>query len=194
MKVSRAQAEQNRNRIVDVAAEMFREHGFDGIGVADLMKAAGLTHGGFYGHFKSKEELAGEACARALSKSRDKLAAVAQAGSDDPLADVIGTYLSERHRKEGGKGCAFAALGADAARHSKPLRSVFSTGVENYLEVLTDIVPGRTKPERRKKAMATLSAMVGALVLSRAVDDAGLAKDILAATAANLTAPPAGNA
>jgi TetR/AcrR family transcriptional repressor of nem operon len=194
MKVSRAQAEENRNRIVDVASEMFREHGFDGIGVADLMKAAGLTHGGFYGHFKSKEDLAAEASGRALSKSRDRLAAVASSASGDPLAELIGSYLSDRHRKEVGKGCAFAALGADAGRHGKPLRSVFAKGVEDYLAVLSDIVPGRTKSERRRKAMATLSGMVGALVLARAVDDANLGKEILAATAASLTAPPAGSA
>ncbi|ARQ02192.1 TetR/AcrR family transcriptional regulator [Pseudorhodoplanes sinuspersici] len=193
MKVSREQAEKNRRRIVEVAGEMFREHGFDGIGLADLMKKAGLTHGGFYGHFKSKEALAAEASARALSKSCDKLAAVADAASGDALAALVGSYLSDRHRKEIGKGCAFVALGADAARHGKPLRSAFAKGVDDYLAVLSDIVPGRTKAEKRKKAMTTLSGMVGALVLARAVDDENLAKEILVATAASLTAPTVGN-
>ena len=192
MKVSRAQAEENRSRIVDVAADMFREHGFDGIGLANLMKKAGLTHGGFYGHFESKEALAAEAAACALSKNGETLSAVAEGAKGDPLAALVTSYLSERHIKERGKGCAFAALGADAARHGKPLRSVFRKGVDGYLAVLSGLVPGRTKAEKRKKAMATLSGMVGALVLARAVDDADLAKEILAATAANLTAPPAG--
>ena len=194
MRVSREQAEANRRRIVDVAGELFREHGFDGIGLADLMKKAGLTHGGFYGHFKSKEDLAAEAAERVLSKNGERLSVVIEGAKGDPLSALVTSYLSERHIKERGKGCAFAALGADAARHGKPLRSVFTTGVEDYLARLSDIVSGRNKAEKRKKAMATLSGMVGALVLARAVDDANLGKEILAATAASLTAPPAGNA
>ena len=194
MKVSREQAGENRRRIVEVAAELFREHGFDGIGLADLMKKAGLTHGGFYGHFRSKEDLAAEAAARALSKSRETLSAVADGAKGDPLAALVSAYLSERHIKERGAGCAFAALGSDAPRHGKPLRSVFRKGVEDYLAILADLVSGRTKAEKRKKAMAALSGMVGALVLARAVDDADLTKEILAATASSLTTPPAGNA
>ena len=194
MRVSREQAEANRRRIVEVAGELFREHGFDGIGLADLMKKAGLTHGGFYGHFKSKEDLAAEAAERVLSKNGERLSAVIEGAKGDPLSALLTSYLSERHIKERGKGCAFAALGADAARHGKPLRSVFTTGVEDYLARLSDIVSGRNKAEKRKKAMATLSGMVGALVLARAVDDANLGKEILAATAASLTAPTTGNA
>src|SRR5688500_5237003 len=109
MKVSRAQAEENRNRIVDMASELFREHGFDGVGVADLMKAAGLTHGGFYGNFKSKEELAAKASERALSKNIARLSTVIGDAKDDPLAALVTSYLSERHIEERGDGCAFSA-------------------------------------------------------------------------------------
>ena len=192
MKVSRAQAEENRNRIVDVASALFREHGFDGVGVADLMKAAGLTHGGFYGNFKSKEELAAKASERALSKNIARLSGVIEDAKGDRLSALVTSYLSERHIEERGDGCAFSALGADAARRGTLLRSAFTKGVEDYLAQLSGIVPGRTKAEKRKQAMATLSGMVGALVLARAVDDANLAKEILAATAASLTTPPTG--
>ena len=193
VKVTREQAEENRRRIVEVAGELFREHGFEGIGLADLMKKAGLTHGGFYGHFKSKEDLAAEASERVLSKNAERLSVVIERAKGDPLSALVTSYLSECHITERGKGCAFAALGADAARHSAILRSAFTKGVEDYLAHLSEIVPGRTKAGKRKKAMATLSGMVGALVLARAVDDANLAKEILAATAASLTTPPAGS-
>jgi TetR/AcrR family transcriptional repressor of nem operon len=127
------------------------------------------------------------------------LSAVIGDAKDDPLSALVTSYLSERHIKGRGDGCAFAALSADAARHGTLLRSAFTKGVEDYLAHLSEIVPGRTKAEKRKKAMATLSGMVGALVLARAVDDANLAKEILAATAASLTAaslttPPSGRA
>ena len=194
MKVSRERAEENRRRIVEVAGEAFREHGFDGIGLADLMKKAGLTHGGFYGHFKSKEDLGAQASAAALSKNRQTLLAVTEGAKGDPLAALVTAYLSERHIKDRGAGCAFAALGSDASRHGKPLRAVFRKGVDDYLAMLTDLVPGRTKAEKRKKAIATLSGMIGALVLARAVDDGDLAKEILTATAASLTAPSAAKA
>src|SRR5262245_10098091 len=112
MKVTREQAVENRERIVAAAARLFREHGFDGIGVADIMKSAGLTHGGFYGHFGSKDDLAAEACARALDRSVTKWDAIA-AADGDPLATIVGSYLSEAHRDRPGSGCMVAAVGSD---------------------------------------------------------------------------------
>src|SRR5688572_26849623 len=111
MKVSREQAALNRERILEVAAQLFRERGFDGIGVADLMKEAGLTHGGFYGHFSSKEELIAEASARALTSTFALLSKQAERGAGDPLSAVADTYLSSRHRDDPGTGCLLAALG-----------------------------------------------------------------------------------
>ena len=114
MKVSREQAAANRERIVEVAGKLFRENGFDGIGVADLMKAAGLTHGGFYGHFKSKDDLAGEACSRAMARASEKWAALARMPRGDPRAEIVKRYLTESHCDGPGAGCLFAALGLSA--------------------------------------------------------------------------------
>src|SRR4051812_12558688 len=110
MKVTREQADLNRARIVEIAAQRFREHGFEGIGVADLMREAGLTHGGFYGHFGSKEELMAEACTKALQRSRESWAKRAAAHPDDPLGEVARSYLHARHRDNPGQGCVMASL------------------------------------------------------------------------------------
>src|SRR5262245_37831732 len=110
MRVSREQAAANRERIVEAAARLFRECGFDGVGVDAIMKEAGLTHGGFYGHFGSKDDLAAEAVARALAQGTEKL------GGDMNLDAFVRAYLSERYCADRGDGCALAALGADMAR------------------------------------------------------------------------------
>src|SRR5438309_11707248 len=105
MKVSREQAARNRERIVETAAQRFRERGFEGIGVADLMKEAGLTHGGFYGHFSSKEDLIAEASARALAQSLALWGKLADRAPGDPLSALAGAYLISRHRDHPGAGC-----------------------------------------------------------------------------------------
>src|SRR5436309_12362099 len=112
MKVSREQAAQNRERIIEAAAQLFRERGFEGIGVADLMKKAGLTHGGFYGHFSSKDDLIAEASARALAGSLALLSNVAERPSGDPLSTIASGYLTSKHRDDPGTGCLLAALGS----------------------------------------------------------------------------------
>lgn len=188
MKVSRAQAETNRRRIIDVAGRLFRERGFDGIGVADLMKAAGLTHGGFYGHFKSKEDLAVQACSGALATNIKALSKVVDGATGDRFAEFIAFYLSDDHKNATGRGCTLAALGPDVARHGGALRSAFAEGVAAYLAILTDIVPGDSQAEKRQKAMATLCSIVGALILSRAIDNEEFADSFLAAAAADATA------
>lgn len=190
MKVSRAQAEENRARVIAVAGQLFRERGFDGIGVADLMKAAGLTHGGFYGNFKSKEDLIAQACGRALAGNLAHWSELLERPSRDPLAMLVRFYLSEEHRDAHGKGCVLAALGGEAARQGTSLRATFTEALGGYLRILSDLVRGRTKAARRRKALATLAAMVGAMVLARATDDPDLSREILAATAAELTAAP----
>src|SRR3979490_1853008 len=116
MKVSREQAAANRERVVEVAGKLFRERGFDGIGVADLMQAAGLTHGGFYGHFKSKDDLAAQACSRGPGRPSQKWARRAELSAGDARAELIKQYLSEAHRDASGNGCVLAALGSDAGR------------------------------------------------------------------------------
>ena len=116
MKVSREEATQNRERIIEAAAKLFRERGFDGIGVAELMKSAGLTHGGFYGHFASKEDLMAQACARAMEGALDTMHQVAESGDPNALSTIASAYLSTEHRDRTGDGCTLAALGAALRR------------------------------------------------------------------------------
>ncbi len=187
MRVTREQAERNRERIVDTASTLFREHGFDGIGVADLMKAAGLTHGGFYGHFESKDDLAAQSCAHAFARSLERWEHVAaRTPHADALRALVERYLDAHHRDAPAKGCALAALAAEAPRHGAGVRRVFADGARALLGVLEKAVPGRIRATRRKRALATLSGMVGAIVLARAVDDDALADEILEATRESL--------
>lgn len=190
MKVSREQAAANRDRVVEVAARLFRERGFDGIGVADLMKAAGLTHGGFYGQFKSKEDLAVEASARALAGTAERWPAMAARNPEAPLQALLDEYLSKGHRDKPGQGCALAALASDVARHDSPaLRRTFTEALRPLIDMLTRIVPDGPEPARRGEALAYLSAMVGALILSRVVDDRDLSDEILATVRASRLQP-----
>jgi TetR/AcrR family transcriptional regulator, transcriptional repressor for nem operon len=186
MRVSRVEAAQNRERIIEVAARLFRERGFDGIGVADLMKSAGLTHGGFYGHFASKEDLMAQACARALEGSLDALQRVAEHGGENGLSAVASAYLSPAHRDRPGEGCVLAALGAEAVRHGSPVRSAFTRGVRSALDMLTRLVPGKSKRAKRERALATYASMIGALVLARAVDDPELSEEVLQSVLASI--------
>lgn len=186
MRVSRAEAALNRERIIEVAAKLFRERGFDGIGVAELMKFAGLTHGGFYGHFASKEELMAHACARALDGSLDALHQAAERDGENALSAVASAYLSPAHRDRPGEGCALAALGAEAARHGSPVRGAFTQGVRSAVDMLTRLVPGKSKRAKRERAFAIYASMVGAIVLARAVDDAELSEEVLQSVLASI--------
>ena len=186
MKVSREQAAANREKIVNVASTLFRKHGFDGIGVADIMKAAGLTHGGFYGHFESKDDLAAEACARALSASQESWI---DASSEAGLDRVVRNYLTTRHRNDRARGCFFAALGSDIVRQPRAVRSAFTEGFRATIDKLLNLIPGRSAAMRRERALATMAGLVGALILSRAVDDPGLSDEILEAAAATFSRP-----
>jgi TetR/AcrR family transcriptional regulator, transcriptional repressor for nem operon len=185
MRVSREQAAANKERILDVAAKLFRERGFNGIGVADLMQEAGLTHGGFYGHFASKEDLEAQACARVVAESPEKWAAMAKTGRD-PWKAMIRSYLTPAHRDAPGKGCLFAALATDASRQGPGVRGAVTKGLGATLAMLARFAPGRTAAKKREKAVAALASLVGALVLARAVDDPALSEEILRATAASL--------
>ena len=163
MRVSREQAAENRDRIIDVAGRLFRERGFDGIGVAGLMKAA----------------------ARALARSSERWNAVAANAAEAPLDALLDSYLSGRHRDGKGEGCIYAALAADVARQENPtLRCCFTEGLRSSIDTLVRIIPGRSRAPRRQKALACLSTLVGALILARAVDDAELSDEILAAARA----------
>ena len=149
MKVSREQAAQNRERIVEAAAQLFRERGFDGIGVADLMKEAGLTHGGFYGHFSSKEDLIAEASARALTRSLALWSKVAERAPGDPLSAIAGVYLTSRHRDDPGTGCLLAALGPDVSRQGPAVRRAVTDHVRSACRSADEA--GSRQIESRKK-------------------------------------------
>jgi len=183
MRVSREQAALNRARIVEVAAKLFREKGYDGIGVADLMKGAGLTHGGFYGHFESKEDLLAEACAKALEGSVERWEHIAECKSPQEALDKIAhSYLSPDHRDHPGLGCSVTALGADIARLGPPARAALTGGVKGQVAVLEKLLPEPDEAERRRAALVAYASMVGAMMLARAVDDPALSEEFMQAT------------
>src|SRR4051794_29888485 len=148
MKVSREQAARNRERIVETAAQLFRERGFEGIGVADLMKEAGLTHGGFYGHFSSKEDLIAEASARVLTRSFELFSKVAERAPEDPLPAIASAYLSSRHRDKPGEGCLFASLGSDVSRQGRTVRRAVTDHLRSAVDLLVTLIPGKSKSAR----------------------------------------------
>jgi TetR/AcrR family transcriptional regulator, transcriptional repressor for nem operon len=186
MRVSRQQADENRDRIVGVAARQFRERGFDGIGVADLMKLAGLTHGGFYGHFESKEDLIAEACTRALADADRRWTRVAEQEPGNPLAAIAKRYLRAAHRDIPGEGCLLAALGPEVARQAAPVRRAFTAGFRSLVDLLAGLIHGKSKSARREQALAVWASLVGGMVLARAVDDPELSDEILRAVSGSI--------
>lgn len=180
MRVSRQKAAENREKIIAAAGALFRAKGFDRVGVADVMKAADLTHGGFYGHFESKDDLAAQASQRAMAHAAAVWAEIAAAAPKRPYVALLKHYLSPRHRDDPGHGCVLAALSGDAARCGKPVRNAFTDGLEHLIGIVAATVPGRSKAVRRRRAVAAVAELVGALILARAVDDAALSDEILA--------------
>lgn len=176
MKVTKTQARENRARIVETASVLFRERGYDGVSVADLMAAAGFTHGGFYKHFQSKADLMAEAAAIGFSRAVTYLSGV-------DAAQYVSEYLSRPHRDSLGAGCTLAALSADAARQPELIKKTFAAGIEDELATLArndSDLSDSAKSEARAKRIDTLAHAVGALVLSRSCpDDSPLADEIL---------------
>ncbi|MFF4056189.1 TetR/AcrR family transcriptional regulator [Streptomyces sp. NPDC001668] len=178
MRVTKAQAEQNRAHIVATAARLFRERGYDGVGVAELMAAAGFTHGGFYKHFRSKADLMAEASASGLSQIAARTEGVGP-------AEFVESYVSREHRDGRGDGCTLAALSGDAARQSADIKTEFAAGIENLLAALQ--APSGTsgdadQDQRAARGMVIdmLAHSVGAVMLSRACPDGSpLADEIL---------------
>ena len=183
MRVSRIQAAENRQTVINVASRLFREHGFDGIGLKDLMESAGLTQGAFYKQFASKDDLAAQASRRALESASRRWIDAAEADPQDPLGAVVTFYLSMAHRAERMDGCPVVALGSDAARQDADVKASFEAGIREYLEMLGNWVGEADGEEPGGKAMAILSTMVGAVLLSRAVNDERLARQFLQAAA-----------
>lgn len=171
MRITKEKRQENHDRIVAIASEMFRERGFDGVGVADMMQAAGLTHGGFYNHFASKEALIVEAAAKGFVETSERYA-------NYSVGDVIDAYISRQHRDTRGQGCPAAALSGEAARLPEDTRTVFGNGIAGLIAALETGLAGR--PDARPQAINLLAQAVGAVVLSRACPDGSpLADEIL---------------
>jgi len=185
MKVTKQQAQANRARIVETASTLFRERGYDGVGVADLMAAAGFTHGGFYKHFGSKTDLMAEAAACGLANSAD-------AAISSDLTDFMSHYVSREHRDNPGSGCTMAALCADAARQPESVKAAFAAGIERQLSAPSrkGQLPHESETdEMRARRIVLMAQAVGAVVLSRSCpDDSLLADEILDVCRAHILA------
>jgi TetR/AcrR family transcriptional repressor of nem operon len=181
MKVSREQVAENRQRILDAAAKLFRERGFESVTVAEVMSAAGLTHGGFYGHFESKDALIEAAMARLTGQPPQ--------GGELTLKNpghYADAYLSRQHRDNVGSGCPFAALGTEASRATKEVRHTLTQSLRSQIETLSTSLPGATPADRRRNAIAYLSTTVGGMMLARLVDDDSFSDEILASARASM--------
>src|SRR4051812_46272219 len=177
-RVSQAQAQQNRQQVVEAAARLFRERGVQGVSVAELMAEAGLTHGGFYKQFSSKEALVAEAAGQAFDELGGQLAARDERQPDDHAAAraaLLEYYLSPEHRDHAGEGCPTAGFAVDVAREEpgSPVRATYADGVAGFAKWLA--------PENTDEDLVTLSTMVGALLLSRATNGTELSDRILTA-------------
>jgi TetR/AcrR family transcriptional repressor of nem operon len=174
MKISKEQVAENRKRILDAAARLFRERGFEGVTVAEIMQAAGLTHGAFYGHFESKDDLIAQSCAHILGRGD------LRAG----LVDFAAYYLSAPHRDNPGGACLFSTLGTEAVRASVETRHALTESVRRQVRTFSESAPGSTADERRQAAVGSWAAMIGALLLARVVDDPVLSDQLMADTRA----------
>jgi TetR/AcrR family transcriptional regulator, transcriptional repressor for nem operon len=182
MRYSREHKQETHARIVRKASVRLREKGAHGVGVADLMKEAGLTHGGFYAHFDSREALVIEAFAYAIDRSIEHWRkTVAQMPPEKRLSTIVESYLSARHRDDPGRGCAVPALGAEIAREGPRARRAFAAKLEQMIEIMADQISGLPRKAARRQASATLATMIGALVLSRIAGIGEFSEEILAA-------------
>ena len=186
---SRAEKARNHERILELAAARFREVGIDGVGVAHLMKQAGLTHGGFYRHFGSRDDMVAEVVERTMASGRQALDRMTPKGDrQDVIAGLIDFYLSPAHRDSLPTSCPVTALVRDVARSNDRARSAYTQSVAVFLELFTRLAVGDRPKVRRAKAVGALSTLVGALSLARAVNDEELSAEILKSAAAEAKA------
>lgn len=182
MRYSREHKLETHARIVRKASVRLREKGAHGIGVADLMKDAGLTHGGFYAHFDSREALVIEAFAYAMDRSTERWRKLAeQTPPDKRLAAIVESYLTTVHRDDPGHGCAVPTLGAEIARESPKTRRAFAARLEQMIDMLAAQIPELPPKAARKQAMAAVATMMGTLVLARIAGSGDFSDEILGA-------------
>lgn len=180
MRYSREHKFQTHARIVKKASVKLRERGAHGIGVADLMKDAGLTHGGFYAHFDSREALVIEAFTHAMDRSTERWRKIsAETPAEKRLSKIVSTYLAPLHRDDLGHGCAVPALAAEIARESVKTRRVFAGRMEQMIDMLADQFHGVPRKAARKQAMAALATMMGSLVMARIAGSGEFSDEIL---------------
>ena len=182
---------ETHKRIVKIAAKRLREKGLAGVGIADLMKEAGLTVGGFYKHFASRDDLVAEAVGSAFGGWKRRMNAAASDGMPLSYESLIDDYLNDAHRDNPGTGCAFAALAGEIARSDKRTRALASEQIRNDIQWLAGLLPGKDKRSARSKAILAFSALVGAVSLARAVSDEALSREILKTVAKLLKDPAA---
>lgn len=183
MRYSADHKQQTHRRIVQTAARAFKKHGLEGVGIADLMKKAGLTHGGFYAHFPDRDTLVTEATAAGYEEAADRLlSALADKPADERVAAFLDRYLSAAHRTHAEHGCPLPAIAADMSRQPAPVRRTFTEQFRRYGARLAALLPARARADREATALAVLSGLAGAIMLARAVSDPDLSDRILAAS------------
>lgn len=179
------------DRIVSVAARAIRRSGYDGTGVADIMKEAGLTHGAFYAHFASREAMLAEAAGRACAETARAVAdVVASVPPGSALASMLSSYLSKDHLENADMGCPLAALGCETSRQAPEVRRVVTRHIKEMIDLIARQSPDWGQPGAHERALVTISTMVGALLLARAVDEPALSDGLREAALEHLS--PAG--
>jgi TetR/AcrR family transcriptional repressor of nem operon len=184
MRKSRQETAETRQRIVEAASVEFRQNGIDGTGLTGLMAAAGLTHGGFYRHFESKDQVVAQACEVAVDTLVSELEAFAEGGGLDA---VVSAYLSTAHRDALQTGCPYAALGCELARSNDEVKAVATSGLERVIELLAAQSSPQEGDAARARAIVAFCTMMGALTLSRLVSRPALSAEILESACAHLT-------
>ncbi|MBR0665436.1 TetR/AcrR family transcriptional regulator [Roseomonas hellenica] len=181
MRYEKGHRDATRARIIEIASRRLRRDGVEAVGIASLMAEAGLTHGGFYAHFASKEDLVRAALGDAMQRGQDRLG---EAAAQDGLEGIIRYYLRPRHRDEPERGCAAASLAAEVARHPEATRSTLADPVEDRVALIAECLPAGDPAERRRRAIGIFASLMGTLQLARLAPDPALSDEILAGGAA----------
>lgn len=190
-RVSQEQAARHREEIIQAAARLFRERGLDGVSVPEIMEAVGLTHGGFYKQFASKDELVGLALDEAFRQSRELGKKIRRDNQDDAAATrraYIDFYLSPQHRADAGNGCPNASLCTEIGRAERKdrIHGDYARNLDRAMDNLSQVMPERDPADRRANALATQALLVGALVMARAAQGHPISDEILVAAKAKL--------
>lgn len=182
MRVSREQFQQNREKILEAAGRLFRERGFEAVGVADVMKAAGLTHGGFYGHFKSKDDLIAQAIGALGPQIVEQWGRVVEAEGGKAVGLIADQYLGDDHCRGVGSGCAIAALGPEIARLPDGARDEVTRSMKDIVAVLQKAEPGG-EGQARRAALKAYASWIGAMVVARISSDEAFSREVREAVA-----------